>query len=353
MAESGQERTEEATPKRRRDAHKKGQVSRSAEVPGAAALLAGVVALRTVGPTSWTALQHVLQFGLSSAQRTDIAPVDIINIIGQECTQGFLALLPIMLTLVLAAAAAGLSQTGLVVSAGLLVPKFSRVNPMEGFKRIFSMKTGFELLKQLARLILLGAVAFAVVQPTLLQIMQLGYGSIQNAPGILGNAVLDLIFRMAMVSGILAAVDYSFQRNRFLKQLRMTKQEVREEIKQNEGDPAVKNRIRRLQRALARKRMMEKVPTAAVVIANPTHFAVALRYESGKTRAPIVVAKGQDFMALQIKEIARKHNIPIVENPPLARTIFAAVKVDQEIPAQFYRAVAEVLAFVYRLKRRW
>jgi flagellar biosynthesis protein FlhB len=181
----------------------------------------------------------------------------------------------------------------------------------------------------------------------------MGQGGLELVPGMIGDVIFTVILRVALAGGVLAAIDYIFQRWRYNKSLKMTHQEIKEELREMDGDPQIKSRIRKLQRELARRRMMDAVPDATAVVTNPTHFAVALRYESGKTRAPIVVAKGQDYVAEQIKTIASKHNVPVIENPFLARTLYSSVRVGQEIPAQLYRAVAEIIAFVYRLKRRW
>jgi flagellar biosynthetic protein FlhB len=354
MAEDGgQERTEAATPKRKQDARKRGQVARSTELPPAISLLAAVLALRVAGPLMWERLSALLRDDLARISRPDLTTPDALALARDSVFNGVLAILPIVLTMMITGTIAGLVQTGLVVSPRSLAPKFSRVNPMAGFKRIFSMTAGFELLKMLIRLTVLGSIAYSIMLDLMPRILMLGRNSVDQAPALIGDIGLGALTRMAFAGGILATVDYSYQRWRFGRELRMTKQEIKEELKQQEGDPAVKSRIRRIQRELARKRMMDQVPKSTAVITNPTHYAVAIRYIAGKTRAPIVVAKGQDNIAQQIKALARKHNIPIVENPPLARALHASVSVDQEIPAQLYRAVAEVLAFVYRIKRRW
>ncbi len=353
MQESGQERTEQATPKRLRDARRRGQVSRSAELPGAASLVLAVFILRMTAPYSWQNLQNLIGVGLLSAGNGDITVTDVYHLIFVECSYAVSALAPLALTLFVIATAAGLGQTGLAFSPKLLTPKFDRINPVNGLKRMFSLTTIFELFKQFVRIAILGFAAYMAISGTLTQIGQTPQNILAVAPQILGGALYSLLFSIALVGGVLAAADYAFQRWRYIRQMRMTKQEVRDEQKEMEGNPQIKSRIRRMQRALAKKRMMEKVKKSTMVITNPTHFAVALYYQSGKTRAPIVTAKGQDFMAQTIKETARKYNIPIIENPPLARSLYATAEVDREIPIELYRAVAEVIAFIYRIKRRW
>jgi flagellar biosynthetic protein FlhB len=353
MAESGQERTEEATPKRKEDARKKGQVVRSMDLPPAVGLLAGVLVLRMTAPAAWGDFAGVLKSGLGTIARPDLSARDAVGLVSQSMAGGMLAIVPVLAALLVGGVATGLLQTGFVVSTKALAPDFSKVNPLTGMKRLFSPKVGFELLKMVLRLVIFIAVAVGVAQNVIAQIMALGMTGIGGVGGILGDAIFTLMLRVAVAGALLAALDYGFQRWQFNKNLKMTKQEIRDEMRQSEGDPQIKSRIRRLQRERARKRMMSEVPKSTVIIANPTHFAIALRYESGKTRAPIVVAKGKDLLAQQIKAVAAQHGVPIVENPPLARSLYASVAVGHEIPYQMYRAVAEVLAFIYRLKRRW
>ncbi len=353
MQESGQERTEQATPKRLRDARKRGQVSRSAELPGAAALVLAVMILRVSASYSWQNLQNLIGVGLLNAGNGDITVTDVYHLMFIEGGYAVSAFAPLGLTLFVIAVAAGLGQTGLAFSPKLLTPRMDRINPANGLKRMFSLTTLFEMLKQFVRIAILGFAAYIAISGTLTQIGQTPQDILSTAPQILGGALYSLLFSIALVGGVLAAADYAFQRWRYIRQMRMTKQEVRDEQKELEGNPQIKSRIRRMQRALAKKRMMDKVKKSTMVITNPTHFAVALYYQSGKTRAPVVTAKGQDFMAQTIKETARKYNIPIIENPPLARSLYASAEVDREIPIQLYRAVAEVIAFIYRIKRRW
>jgi len=351
--DSGQEKTEEATPKRKQDARKRGQVARSAELPGAAALLGGLVILRSSGPNLWAALGGVLRNDFSHLSRADLTKGEVVGVITQMAVVSTLALAPILAALMVTGVATGLLQTGLNVSGDALKPKFDRVNPMGGAKRIFSMTTGFELLKMCVRLVILVMVSYSVLTSVADQVAGISRSGLLIAPSIIGNVLFAVAIRVALAGGLLGIIDYSYQRWKFGRDLKMSKQEVREEMKQLDGNPEVKQRIRRMQRALAKKRMMSAVPKATVIVTNPTHFAVALRYEAGKNGAPIVVAKGQDLVAQEIRRVAQKHNVPVIENPPLARALHAGVPIGGEVPAQLYKAVAEVLAFVYKLKRRW
>lgn len=353
MAENSQERTEEATPKRKQDARKRGQVVRSMELPAAAALLAGVLVLRAAGPFMWGQLSELMRDDLANFSRGDLTGHDAMQLVGQSVIMGAVAMIPLVLSFMLTGIAAGVLQTGFVVSFKAVTPKFEKVNPMAGAKRLLSPSTGFELLKLILRLAILLGVMVGVLNGLIGTLLTLGQGGMMAAPGIIGDTIYTLVLRVALAGGLLAVLDYAFQRWKFNRQMRMTKQEVRDEMRQIDGDPQIKARIRKLQRQRARQRMMQEVPKSTVVITNPTHFAVALRYESGKTRAPIVVAKGQDHLAQQIKALAKEHGVPVVENPPLARALHSSVSLGREIPLQLYRAVAEVLAFVYKLKRKW
>jgi flagellar biosynthetic protein FlhB len=353
MPDSAQERTERASPKRRSDARKRGQVARSAELPGAAALVAGALIARVLGTTIWQSFSLLLQNDLAQIARPNLTVSDVDTLFAQTVWSAALALAPVVAVLAGAGLVFGLAQTGLTVSARTLAPKFERISPLNGVKRLASPATGFEMLKMLVRLGVLVAVALTEVSQMASQVLTLSSVGVSGAPAVLGDVLFQIVLRVALAGALLAVADYAFQRWRFERELRMTKQEVKEEQRQLEGDPQIKSRIRRLQRELARRRMMQDAARSTVVVTNPTHYAVALRYVAGKSRAPLVVAKGQDYIAQQIIAIARRHNVPIVENPPLARALHAAVPIGREIPASLYRAVAEVLAFVYRLRRRW
>jgi flagellar biosynthetic protein FlhB len=353
MAEQGQQRTENATPKRKQDARKQGQTARSADLPSALGLLAGLLALRFAGPLMWQGLAQIVQGDLAAITQPDLTAQVALGLVGQSLLAGLLAVVPLLAALMLGGVITSVIQTGGIVSAKAIAPKFDRVNPGTGLKRLFSVRTGFELGKTAVRLAIFLTVAASMAPTVVADVVRLGTTGLSAVPDLIGGIVFAVVLRLAAAGAILATLDYLFQRWQFTRGLRMTRQEVRDELRQTEGDPQVKQRIHRLQRQRARQRMMQEVPKATVVLANPTHIAVALRYESGKSRAPVVVAKGRDLVAQQIKVLAAQHGVPIIENPPLARSLYAAVKLGREIPYHFYRAVAEVLAFVYRLKRRW
>jgi flagellar biosynthetic protein FlhB len=255
-----------------------------------------------------------------------------------------------LLAAVVAALGGGLIQNGLVISGESIMPKLSKISPMEGFKRIFSMRSVVEFIKNIFKITIVGVVAFIVVYPDLGHLRQLPDGNTQSMLVFLLLLAKRLVIGVAIAMFFIMLFDVVYQRLKYIKSLRMTKQEIKDEYKQSEGDPMIKGRLRRLRMERAKNRMMAAVPTADVVITNPTHFAVALTYDTAKMQAPVVVAKGQDFIALKIREIAEENSVPIVENPPLARALFSSAELDEEIPQAHYEAVAKVISYVYQLK---
>jgi flagellar biosynthesis protein FlhB len=346
------ERTEKATPKRRNEARKKGQVVRSQDINGAVVLLASLVALGSFGPKLVQKLEAAMYQGL-----TQIAHPDVVS------QQGLGKLLA---TSFGAAAAAAAPIAGVCLLAGLLVnvaqvrPKLNmealkpdpkRLNPAAGIKRLFGPASAFEAGKGLLKVAVLGVIAVITVLPKLKEMA----GSVGMAPAdflsVIGHTVLAVARRLAVAYLVIAIGDYFFQRHRHEKSLKMSKEDIKEEAKSQNLPPEVRSAIRRRQIQAARARMMSAVPQADVVVTNPTHFAVALAYDGSRT-APEVLAKGPDLVALQIRRIAEEHGVPIVEDPPLARALHASVEVGQEIPEEFFQAVAQLLAFVYRVAGR-
>ncbi len=243
-------------------------------------------------------------------------------------------------------------QKGFTLTGKPLTPDFSRINPVNGVKRLFSLNSAAELLKSLLKISILSYVVYTNVARewgNLPFLMDMEVGAFMT---YLGSVTFRIMTKTVWVLAVIAIVDYVFQRWNFEKSLRMSKDEIKEEMKEQEGDPAVKARIKNIQRQLARKRMMQEVPNADVVVTNPTHFAVALRYDRKKSKAPVVVAKGADRIAEKIKELAKKHRVPVIENRPLAQSIYKYVEIGREIPENLYRAVAEILAYVYRLRSK-
>jgi flagellar biosynthetic protein FlhB len=256
------------------------------------------------------------------------------------------------LAVITAALASSFLQNGFVLSNEPLMPQLSRISPLAGLKRLFSMRSVVELLKGIFKIGVIGYVAFLAIYPELTHIKQLPNSNTAGLLIFLAMLATRMTIGVAIAMFFIALFDLLYQRFQYIKSLRMTKQEIRDEYKQSEGDPMVKQRLRRLRQERAKKRMMAAVPKADVIITNPTHFAVALQYDNKSMKAPMVVAKGQDRIALKIREIAEENKVPIVENPPLARALFDTAEIDQEIPFAHYEAVAKIISYVYQLKGR-
>ena len=256
---------------------------------------------------------------------------------------------PVLIT-VAAALSGTIFQIGLLFATEKIGFNLSRLSPLAGFKRLFSLQSGIEFLKNLAKVCAVGGMAVWMALPAIDQITRMASEPAERLPIELYNVVLRLLLGVLIIVTILAFADYAYQRYAFMRSMRMTKEEVKEEHKQAEGDPKIKAKLRQIRIERARRRMMKAVPKASVVITNPTHYAVALKYELGDAGAPTVVAKGTDLIALRIREIAEENAVPIVENPPLARALYASVEIDHEIPPEHYKAVAEIIGYVFRLK---
>ncbi len=258
---------------------------------------------------------------------------------------------PVILGLLFVGLAASYGQVGFMISLEAIQPKVDKINPVEGFKRVlFSRRTIEELIKNILKVTIILWVAYSAIEKRWDEFFPLLDQDIQQTFQFILSAVMEVSYKIAIAFIFIAAVDYAFQKWDHEKKLMMSKQEIKDEMKQTEGDPQIKSAIRKRQMEMAAKRMMQEVPKADVVIANPTHYAVALKYDSSKMDAPLVVAKGKDRVALKIREIAEEHGIPVVEDPPLARALYDAVDLDKPIPEKFFQAVAEVLAYVYKLK---
>jgi flagellar biosynthesis protein FlhB len=350
--ESFQEKTEEATPKRREDARRKGQVARSNELSSVAILTAGLLTLSALGHYIF---QQLSGFMLSMFTEGFAIQLDALNIQMYALTWAarYLAIVgPFVAVLVVTALAINYVQVGVMFSTQAMAPKFNRLSPLSGLKKIVSAKGLVELAKSLFKVGAVALITYITINSSLDQFIGFMDMNVAQILSLFGESVLRLGYRVTLLLLIMAILDYTFQRFDYEKSLRMTRQEVREELKQQEGDPMVRSRIRTLQREMSRRRMMSDVGTADVVVTNPTHVAVALKYDPEAMQAPLVVAKGQRLIAQRIKELAREAGVPLVENKPLARALFAAVRIGDEVPEDLFRAVAQVLAFVFGLRRR-
>lgn len=348
---SSQEKTEAASPKRRKKAREQGQIAKSKEIASAAVLL-GALGVGLLS-CSWmlTRLSHEMALTFRGIARRDMTPTMVHTLMGDLFFKTVEILFPFLLPICLLGILSYLVQTGFLFVPSIL-PKFSRVNPFKGLKNLLSMKSIVELLKSLLKVAIVAWIAYLVLEDELVGIPSLFYMSLQDVLSFMGHSITRLILYAGIAMIVIALADYGYQRWQIEKDLRMTKQEVKEESKNTEGDPTIKARIRRKQMELARMRMMAAVPTADVVITNPTHLAVALQYDPETMLSPKIIAKGAGFVAQRIRDLAREHRIPIVENKPLAQALYKAVRLGDNVPAELYKAVAEVLAYVYRLKGR-
>lgn len=350
MAEEAgaQEKTEAPTTKRREDARRDGMVALSREVPAAATLATFAVFFMVAGRTSMDSLQNVWRIGFENMVLEDLT----VNNVYRVFMAYLLPLAPVLAILLgilmVVALAATVFQVGLILNP--LGFKYERINPLTGLQRILSMNGLVELLKSIFKMGVIGYVTYVTLEQQMGGVISLTKLSV---PGIMQfnfSLLGTLLVRVTIAMVILAVLDYLYQRYAFEQRIKMTKQEMREEMKQTEGDPQLRARVRQVQREMSRARMMQNVPKADVVVTNPTHYAVALMYDREVMTSPRVVAKGADFVAERIKAIATENKVPLVENQTVARELYAQVEIGQEIPEQFFRAVAEILAFVYRLK---
>ncbi|MCX7982202.1 MAG: flagellar biosynthesis protein FlhB [Syntrophales bacterium] len=353
MAEQDQEKTEQATPKRKEEAREKGQVAKSREVSSAAILIGGLVYFWLGAAPMVEKIMKVMKKNFSAAATATVSVETVPHILTGLIYDLFSIVLPLFILAASVALLVNLIQTGFVFSGEPLVPKWERIDPVKNLKRLFSLQAVVELVKNLIKVIIIGVTLWFTMKSEIATIPALVTWSVPDIVAYVGKVAFRIIASTCWILIVLAVVDFLYQHWEHTKSLKMTKQEVKEEYKQLEGDPLVKGRIRRIQREMARRRMMAAVPKADVVITNPTHFAVALRYEQESMSAPMVVAKGSDYLAEKIKEIARLHNVPIVENREVAQMLFKLTDVGEVIPETLYRAVAEILAYVYRLRNNW
>ena len=352
MAQQSGERTERATPKKRREARERGQVIKSHDLVTALSLLIVFLALSVFGSVMVDGLMKLLKgflgAGTSLPKSFDTATMRSL-LSGTILRMAYVIMIPLAAAFV-GALVFNYLQVGFLFSTKAAAPKFSRINIVEGFKRIFSRKTLAELLKSILRLAILAKVGYDQYMLQVEMTPQLMNGEVAFTAAQMAEMLLSMAFKLAIALAIFAPFDYLYQWWSYERELRMTKQELREEYKLTEGNPQTKSRIRQKQRQMSGARMMKAVAEADVVITNPTHYAIALSYKEGVTKAPIVVAKGADYLARKIKEKARELRIEVVENKELARGLYFFCEVGQEVPEDMYQAVAEVLAYVYRLK---
>lgn len=349
---ANEEKTEEATPKKKSEARKKGQIARSKDVGLAITMVTCTLVILLLSGMIVGNLKDTMVYFLQSGMLQDINEMSIKSIVLTVLMKAGLCILPVVVPIMIAGIVASLMQTGFLLTGEPLKPKFSKLNPISGFKNMFSKKSFVDLLKNLAVVTVIGFIVFLYVRDNYDKILQISNTYLPSLGGQVQDLVVGIFFQVSVVLVIIAAADYFVQFKFHQKDLRMTKQEIKEEYKQMEGDPQIKSKIKQKQREMATRRMMASVADATVVITNPTHLSIALKYEEGNNEAPKVVAKGADLVALKIKEVAKENDVPIMENKPLARMIYEQVDIDREVPQEMYQAVAEILAMVYKLKNK-
>lgn len=350
-SESGQDKTEDPTEKRLRESREKGEIARSKELNTLAVMLAGAGGLLIYGGGLALDLLEIMRLNFSLPREVLLSPGAMSQHLLHSGKIAILAVQPILICLLLAAVIGPISLGGWLFAAGSLAPKFSRMNPAAGLKRMFSTTALMELLKAFGKFLLVLFVALTVLQADIDDLLRIAHEPLEQA--IIHSVQLVGWSTLWMACGLIliAAIDVPIQLYQSKQKLLMTKQEVRDEHKDAEGKPEVKQRIRQLQREVSQRRMMAAIPDADVVITNPTHYAVALKYDPEKGNAPVLLAKGSDFLALKIREIAVANEVMLLESPALARSIYYSTELDQEIPGGLYLAVAQVLAYVYQIRQ--
>ncbi len=354
MAEDSDDsqKSEEPTQKRLSDAHEKGQVAISRELNHWFMFGGGALALFVFGPKLVRDISAAVEIFIERPHAIAADPAGLAGVFTHLVVTTALALAPVIAILVAAAIGGSMIQAGILLAPEQITPKLERISPMSGFKRLFSMRAVVELLKGILKMAVVGVVGWYAIQPEMVSLDRFVLLALPDSASQTQRILVVLMGAVMAAMTVIAGLDLLYQRFAHRKSLRMSREELREEYKQSEGDPHVKGRLKQIRAERARRRMMAEVPKASVVITNPTHFAVALSYEQGAMSAPRVVAKGADIVAAKIREIATANDVPIVENPPLARALYASVEIDQEIPPEQYRAVAEIIGYVMRLRGR-
>ncbi|MBD0380342.1 flagellar biosynthesis protein FlhB [Paenibacillus sedimenti] len=346
------EKTEPATPKKRQEARKKGQVAKSMDLPAAFILLFSFLSFIMFGGYMKEKILNIFRNVFETQLTMDVTAGNVHVLFSDLVIQGFFILAPLFILVVIIAILGNYGQIGFMLIGEPLMMKFNKINPISGFKRIFSMQTVMEFLKSTLKMSIIGYVVYTTLMAEKAKLFGLGHAPLESTLSLVATITLKLGIKIGAILVILAVFDFIYQKYEFEKSIKMSKQDIKDEYKKSEGDPHIKGKIRAKQRQMAMQRMMQEVPKADVIITNPTHFAVALKYDAQNMQAPTVIAKGTDYMALKIKEIAKQNGVMTMENKPLARAIYAQVEIGEAIPAELFQAVAEVLAYVYKVKGR-
>jgi flagellar biosynthesis protein FlhB len=348
--DEAQEKTEEATPHRMRKSRDDGQVAKSMELSSVAIVGLGFMSMIALGPMVVDKMKEFMTHTFVTAPSTSVTAGSFVTIFRDSVVSFFLTIGPFMLSMIVIGVLINISQVGVRFTTKPLEPKLDKLDPIAGLKRVFSGKVVVEYLRDVVKVLLVAYVAYVIITDDVMNFFELMDSPTERFAQQFGSLALLLALKIVASLLTLAVFDFAFQRFQHKKKMRMTKQEVRDESKDTDGNPVLKGRIRQAQRELAQRRMMQDVQTADVVVTNPTHYAVALKYDKTSMEAPTVVAKGQRLIAQRIKEIAREAGVPVIENKPLARSLFKVCEIGAPIPAKLYKAVAEVLAHVYQLK---
>jgi flagellar biosynthetic protein FlhB len=350
MATSADEKTEPATPKRKQDARSKGSVAKSQDLNTAMMLLFGFLLIYFLGGTMFLSIKDTMCFLLKNPFYEDFDLNTLQFLVVEISNKNLKGLLPIMGGFMVIGIISSYSQVGFKLSPKALIPNFKKMDPIKGLKNLVSKKSLVKLAMALVKLSIMALVAYFSIRKDIEPLMELVSMEVEDIFSSACSLIFGLVLKITIILLILALFDFMYQRWQFGKDNMMTKHEVKQETKQREGDPLVKSKIKSAQRQMANKRMMSAIPDADVVVSNPTHYAIALKYDATKMNAPKVVAKGVDLIALKIMEIAREHDVPVVEDRVLARILYSTVEIDGEVPPKLYQAVAKVLSYVYQLR---
>jgi flagellar biosynthetic protein FlhB len=346
-------KTEKASPKRRKDERKKGNVLMSKDVIAIVSIIGMFFSLKIIFPFIINTLKQVINTFFDMAAVETEMTESLLNDITKELIFAFIKMaFPLLIASGVLAIVATVAQTKPMFVVDSLKPKFNRLNPIEGFKRLFSFKSAFDVIKGTVKITILLVILYKFVSNSILNFARMLDMDLYSSIVILLDLIMGLVFKVSLAFLVISIFDFGFQWWEYERQIKMSKHEMKEEYKQMEGDPQIKGKIKNLQRKMAMARMMQAIPDADVVIKNPTHFAVALKYDGEKNAAPVLVAKGQDYLALRIIKMAEENDVVVVENKPLARAIYSTTDLNREIPKEFYGTIAEVLVYVYKLKHK-
>jgi len=348
--ENFEEKTEQPTPRRRQELREKGEVAKSRELPSVAVLLSALIALTLFGSYMYSHVQFIMKESFSFPMLNDPNIKDFLIFAKEVTTRFILAMSPLLAAIFIAAILSNIMQVGFMLSAESITPKLSKIDPIKGLGRLFSKQSLMELFKCLLKLSIVGVVAYYTIKGEMKNIAVLGEMELISIFAYMLTGFFRIFVKCTLAMIFIVVIDYAFQRWEFENKSKMSKQEVKDEFKKSEGDPLIKSRIKSIQMEMSRKRMMQAVPEADVVITNPTRLAVALKYDTSGMNAPHVVAKGAGKVAENIRNLAKEHDIPILEKKELARSLYKLTEIGQEIPPFLYQAVAEILAYIYKLK---